>query len=83
MAVTGGGQERDARLRAAQSSTRRPSWTQPICDPCWISRHPARPSTRLLSPDAETCAFCGRQTTSGIYVRVDPKTVPFPATREA
>jgi hypothetical protein len=28
----------------------------------------------------ETCAFCGRVTNGGIYVRADPETVPYPAT---
>jgi ribosomal protein L24E len=26
----------------------------------------------------EQCAFCGRETKSGIYVRQDPATVPYP-----
>jgi hypothetical protein len=29
----------------------------------------------------ETCCWCGCQTAAGIYVRLDPHTVPFPAVK--
>lgn len=48
------------------------SWTQPICFPCYSDRHPGRPATRLREPEVETCVDCGRSTTDGIYLRVDP-----------
>lgn len=65
------------------------NWTQPVCDPCWaaeygvfdtdghligLSREPAR----RVDPDELVCCRCGRPTRSGILVRVDPTTVPFP-----
>jgi hypothetical protein len=54
------------------------NWTQPICDDCWDVRNPTRTSVRINGGYRETCAFCGVTTTSGIYVRVDPTTVPHP-----
>lgn len=61
------------------------SWTQPICETCWkrppIHDVPPEP-VRLLNPGEERCAFCGDGTTSGIYVRADPASVPFPARKE-
>lgn len=55
------------------------SFTQPICEECWWEQHASDPA-RLREDvrDDEICAFCGRPTFSGIYVRVDPSTVPFP-----
>ena len=58
------------------------SWTQPICNECWYEQEPDRYPTRLKSPAKERCAFCGADTRSGIYVRRDPNTVPFPAEKE-
>lgn len=60
------------------------SWTQPICDTCWQERNPAREPVRVAlgNRTAEVCAYCGTSTPSGIYVRANPDTVPYPATRE-
>lgn len=69
--------------------TTRPSWTQPLCDPCWADDYGivnddgdvvglSRLPVRLVDPDPQTCCRCGRSTSGGIYVRVDPKTVSFP-----
>lgn len=56
------------------------SWTQPMCDACWISeRGRSAEPMRMTAPEIEQCAWCGRSTTSGIYVRADPTTVPHPA----
>ena len=54
------------------------SWTQPICDDCWDTDHPDRPSPRLAQGDREECCKCGSATLSGIYIRVDPTTVNYP-----
>lgn len=64
------------------------SWTQAICERDWIEQHSSvgevgelsidRP-TRLIDAVAEQCAFCGHVTIFGVYVRVDPDTVPFPS----
>lgn len=53
-------------------------WSQPMCDDCWTSRRPTREPYRMQIPDREVCAWCGTETRSGIYVRVDPATVPHP-----
>jgi hypothetical protein len=55
------------------------NWNQPMCEDCWRRVYTDRRPTRLTQPEPEVCAFCGADTTSGIYVREDPKAVPFPA----
>lgn len=55
------------------------SWTQPICRTCWNERHPEKPVTNAATIlVGDTCCYCGDPATSGIYIRVDPTTVPFP-----
>jgi hypothetical protein len=55
-------------------------WTQPICGPCWTRDNPGRQAHRLLiETEEETCCVCGRSTFEGIYVRLDPATVLYPA----
>jgi hypothetical protein len=59
----------------------RHSWTQPICDDCWHIREPNRKvPVRLVKSarESEECVICGRPTTSGIYIRIDPSTAPHP-----
>lgn len=59
------------------------SWTQPVCDECWWSMRSHRPYR--FKPDGsdegplEVCCFCGNGTTSGIYMRVDPRHVDYPS----
>jgi len=55
------------------------SWTQPICDTDWIKQEGERPPIRLNGVVRERCSWCGETTTSGIYKRADPATVPYPA----
>lgn len=66
------------------------SWTQPICERCWIEwnsewddddnlvgiRRPVRINAEAT--EVERCAWCGRPTIVGIYKRVDPISVPYP-----
>lgn len=64
------------------------SWDQPCCERCWIYRigrtddgeirRPVRVAGR--DPVVEQCAFCGMLTIMGIYVRHDPREVPYPST---
>lgn len=57
------------------------TWTQPLCDDCWDKEHeddPEHRSNRSKRGDVETCCMCGRLNMSGIYVRRDPATVPYP-----
>ena len=72
---------------------RRLSFTQAQCEACWIERNSEwesrgiedvllsiRRPVVLVSEESriEQCAFCGRPTIVGIYVRVDPATVAYP-----
>ena len=55
------------------------SWTQAVCTACWNERNPDRLAhVRVNAQYAEKCCHCGVRTFSGIFVRVDPSTVPFP-----
>lgn len=67
------------------------SWNAPICESCWIDRAATwdmtedppvllqvRVPTTVLHPSLEQCGFCGGPTVVGIYVRADPKLVPYP-----
>lgn len=60
------------------------NWNQPCCDDCWVRMNEDRLPFRLTLAERkdEDCAWCGMSTTSGIYVRADPATVPFPATED-
>jgi hypothetical protein len=55
---------------------------QPMCIPCWHADNPESAPYKREHPDLETCAWCGRYTTSGIYVRVDPATVSYPKSEQ-
>jgi len=56
------------------------SWSQPMCLRCWVDRHPdGRPPVTLVTPPPDRCAWCGRPTFAGIYVRADPSTLPYPS----
>lgn len=64
------------------------SFTQPICDSCWppfsagmsgVIKEPVRLKVR----EEERCCFCNWWTESGIYVRVDPQSVPHPTPDDA
>lgn len=55
------------------------SWTQPVCENRFRELYPDREPHRMQNlPEEEQdrCCYCGTPTT--IYVRLDPKTVPFP-----
>jgi len=54
------------------------SWTQPLCLACWESSRPGQIPCRVRDDGEERCCTCGRPTTEGIYVRLDPRTVPYP-----
>jgi hypothetical protein len=58
------------------------SFTQPICDNCWDKENPDRRSPRHMEGEIEQCCLCGESTRSGIYIRRDPKTVPYPNSTE-
>lgn len=54
------------------------SWTQPICTACWRERNPGRQPTTLRHPWSEICVHCGKDTVSGIYIRIDPAEAEHP-----
>lgn len=56
------------------------TWTQPLCRACWDKERPhdrPYPMAERFRVQ-ETCCLCGQSTDAGIYVRRDPKAVPFP-----
>lgn len=69
------------------------NWTQPTCERCWILRRSTSDAEgriegveipyRLKEPSLEQCAFCGEPTIFGVYVRINPASVMFPAQEEA
>jgi len=55
------------------------NWTQPVCIRCWNRDYPDRQTEGSGDIGApEHCCECGSDTRSGLYVRRDPATVPFP-----
>lgn len=55
------------------------TWTQPVCRACWNVREKGRIPVRVNnSGNDEFCCLCGRTTSEGIYMRLNPATVPFP-----
>lgn len=54
-----------------------PDWTQAICLRCWNEKNPDRQAHKLLEVEQEICCYCGDTTKDGIYIRVDPRTVPY------
>lgn len=55
------------------------SWNQPVCDDDWRKLRGDRWPTRVKDAKVETCAFCGEDTRSGIYIRENPSMVKYPA----
>lgn len=53
-------------------------WTQPFCYRCWNADNPDQPVKNDPVGAPERCCKCNDVTRSGIYVRVDPATVPYP-----
>lgn len=54
-------------------------FTQAVCVEDWNRLNPDKPVRPEQPVDAgpdEVCCYCGQPTRSGIYVRVDPDTVP-------
>jgi hypothetical protein len=54
-------------------------WTQPICLGCFRMREGREPNVVLRDAEPETCCVCGHVTKEGVYTRIDPKSVPYPA----
>ena len=59
------------------------NWTQPVREECFLAHHyDGQQPARLKQAEEEVCCHCGARTKSGIYVRVDPATVAYPAKRD-
>ena len=60
------------------------SWTQPLCETCWKTTGLEFIPNRIASGfrQEEKCAKCGDQHQSGIYMRIDPRDVPYPALKD-
>lgn len=57
------------------------NWTQPICIECW--KRERGDDIPVTCPDRfERCCMCCKETDAGIYVRRDPKSVPYPMIEE-
>ncbi len=52
-------------------------WTHQICVPCWNDKRPenAVDSETYNEGDDETCCYCDRTNSSGIYLKEDPVAV--------
>lgn len=49
-------------------------WTHPMCDECWVTtQERGAIPYRMSEPEQETCCWCGRTTSSGIYRRADSR----------
>ena len=57
-------------------------WNHPLCDDCWKARAGDRVPVRIRDADPETCAQCGQETTSGIWVRIEPGSLPYSPTAD-
>lgn len=44
-----------------------------VCDDCWTERNPKRKPYRVSNPAPATCAECGRETDSGIFIALHPE----------
>ena len=53
-------------------------FTQPLCGTCWDRENHDWAPVVSNTAEIERCCQCGEKTESGIYIRVDPATVPFP-----
>ena len=47
------------------------AWVHAVCDSCWKASDSREPH-RVVKIVPENCCFCGEETRSGIYVRLDP-----------
>jgi LSD1 subclass zinc finger protein len=56
------------------------SWTQPMCENDWYAMNPNRTPVRMLAGARQVrCCVCGMMTIDGIFVRIHPSLVPYPA----
>ena len=66
---------------AMEINGKRYGWTQPICRDDWYAHYgngTRQPTTLKPEFREETCCYCGKPTRSGIFVRENPREVPYP-----
>ncbi|MEU9515884.1 hypothetical protein [Micromonospora sp. NPDC048169] len=54
------------------------TWTQPLCQPC-RTRDERGVFRRIPNDHSRICCSCGEATSAGIYIRIDPASVPYPS----
>lgn len=64
-----------------EDRARRYEWTQPQCENCFRRDNPEKHPVRLLPHlrENERCVTCGIWSQDGIYIRIDPRTAPYPS----
>jgi hypothetical protein len=48
-------------------------FTHALCEACYEWLEPGREPVMITPPEQETCCWCGKPTTSGIYYRAEPE----------
>lgn len=51
-------------------------WTHADCADCFEQRHHHQIAHRVVGAGAESCCYCGKSTSAGMYDRNDPQTTP-------
>ncbi len=56
------------------------TWNTPCCGACWVFMYPDGREPFVVGEvsDEETCGNCGMETTSGIFIRRDPRKIRYP-----
>ena len=61
------------------------NWTQPACETCFAGLFPKCENPSRIKPEFqedEICCMCGKSIKNGLYIRVNPNTVPHPTMSE-
>ena len=58
-------------------------WTQAVCDDCFKELFPTKTEERTYriveeKREEEKCCQCGTIVKNGLYIRINPTTVPYP-----
>lgn len=54
------------------------SWNAAACETCFAEQYPGLVATRLRESYLARCSWCAQATDSGVFVRRDPASVPYP-----
>lgn len=50
-------------------------WNHSICYTCWEAENPMRQAVAVTTAKAHVCCLCGKDHTSGIFLRRDPNSM--------